>query len=308
MIRCPITYEQITTGKYSKNGLRLLSRSLKQLQDFPYSSKQQLELAIQHAAKLSIAGVQPKLSVRLNAAKGVFEIVDAGGTYIFKPPHHIFDELPQNEDLTMRLAKAVGVEVPLHGMVYNQDGTLTYFIKRFDRIALGHKLAVEDFSQLLGYSRDTKYNSSMEKLISVIEKHCTFPKIEKLAFFRLTICNFLLGNEDMHLKNFSLIRRPDKVQLSPAYDLVNSSILVPSGEELALPLAGKKSNLKYSDFVEYFGVLRLGLSQAVIADIFHDFSSKKQQWLDLIQNSFLSEQHKDKYVALVESRWQRLSI
>lgn len=308
MIRCPITYEHISTGKYSKNGLRLLSRNLKQLQDFPYSSKQQLELAIQYAAKLSIPGVQPKLSVRLNVAKGLFEIVETGGTFIFKPPHHIFDELPQNEDLTMRLAKAVGVEVPVHGMVYNQDGTLTYFIKRFDRVGLGHKLAVEDFSQLLGYSRDTKYNSSMEKLITVIEKHCTFPKLEKVTFFRLTICNFLLGNEDMHLKNFSLIRRDDKVQLSPAYDLVNSSILVPSGEELALPLAGKKSNLKYSDFVEYLGVSRLGLSQAVIADVFHAFTSKKELWLDLIQNSFLSEQHKDKYLALVKSRWQRLSI
>lgn len=130
-----------------------------------------------------------------------FEIVELGGTFILKPPHPIYDELPQNEDVTMRLAKSVGIEVPFHGMIYNIDDSLTYLIKRFDRLPRGHKVATEDFSQLMGHSRDTKYESSMEKLIPVIEKHCTFPLLEKMKLFRRTLFNFLVGNEDMHLKN-----------------------------------------------------------------------------------------------------------
>ena len=199
MNRCPITYELCEDQKYSKNGLRLLSRKLTQLNDFPFTSKEQLELALQLATKISIQGVQPKLSVRLNVANAIFEIVEKGGTFILKPSHQIYEELPQNEDVTMRLAKTIGLEVPFHGLMYNCDQSLVYFIKRFDRLPRGHKIAVEDFSQLMGHSRDTKYDSSMEKLIPVIEKHCTFPLLEKIKLFRLIVFNFLIGNEDMHL-------------------------------------------------------------------------------------------------------------
>src|SRR5205807_127794 len=97
--------------------------------------------------------------------------------------------LPENEDLTMRLAEQVGIEVPLHGMIYAADKTLSYFIKRFDRAGRSGKLAVEDFAQLSGASRDTKYESSMEKVARVIEEFCTFPALEKVKLFRLTIFN-----------------------------------------------------------------------------------------------------------------------
>src|SRR4030042_3559984 len=106
----------------------------------------------------------------------------------------------------MRLAAIAGLEVPLHGMVYARDGSLTYFIRRFDRVRRKGKLATEDFAQLQGKSRDTKYDSSMEQVTRTIEEFCTFLLIEKAKLFRLTIFSFVVGNEDMHLKNFSLIR------------------------------------------------------------------------------------------------------
>jgi len=163
MNRCPITYEAVSDEKYSQRGLRLLSPVLKKLHDFSHSSKEQLELALKYASKLSIQGVQPKLSVRFKISKGegTFEVTEKDGEFIFKPPHHTFEELPQNEDLTMHLATLAGIRVPLHGMIYNIDGSMTYFIKRFDRLARGHKLAVEDFSQLMGFTRETKYDSSI---------------------------------------------------------------------------------------------------------------------------------------------------
>jgi serine/threonine-protein kinase HipA len=305
-MRCPITYELCDDQKYTKKGLQLLSKSLKNLKDFPYTPKEQIQLATQFASKLSIQGVQPKLSVTLNIKKEEFEIVEKGGRFIIKPPHHIYEEVPQNEDLTMRLAKIVDIEVPLHGMIYNIDGSLSYFIKRFDR-SRNQKIALEDFSQLLEYSRETKYESSMEKVISVLEKHCTFPVIEKLKLFRLVIFNFIVGNEDMHLKNFTLIRRENKVELSPAYDLLNTTIIMKAEEEIALPIRGKKNKLNRSDFVDYFGGVRLGLSEAILKNELLKFKASLDQWKKLIGNSFLSEKMGSLYEKLIIDRWKRLN-
>jgi hypothetical protein len=140
----------------------------------------------------------------LNIKNGFFEIVDLNGKYILKPQHPYFPELPQNEDLTMRLAATIGIEVPLHGMVWSKDNSLTYFIKRFDRKGQHDKVAVEDFSQLAGLGRETKYNYSMEKVVKIIDTYCTFPAIEKAELLKRVLFNFLVGNEDMHLKNYSV--------------------------------------------------------------------------------------------------------
>ncbi len=289
-------------------GLKLLSPKLQELHDFPFTAKEQRELALQQASKISIQGVQPKLSVKLYVAKGEFELVEKGGTFIFKPPHQIFDELPQNEDFTMRLASLVGLEVPLHGMIYNRDGSLTYFIRRFDRLPRGRKVAVEDFSQLMGFSRDTKYEASMEKLIPMLNKHCTFPLLEKRKLFRLTIFNFLVGNEDAHLKNFSLIRREGKVELSPAYDLVNSTIILSTQEELALPLNGKKNRLNYFDLFDYFGKERLGLSEQILMEEVQIFKNAFSDLDNLLSESFLSKDRQDRYFEVVNQRRLRIAL
>jgi serine/threonine-protein kinase HipA len=307
MNRCPITYQICDDHQYSEKGLKLLNPKLKHLRDFPFTAKEQLELALQQASKISIQGIQPKFSTRLDVAENEFVVVEQGGTFIFKPPHQIYPELPQNEDLTMRLAAAIGLEVPLHGMIYNKDRSLTYFIRRFDRLPNGHKLAVEDFSQLMGLSRDTKYESSMEKLIPIIEKHCTFPALEKLKLFRLTVFNFLVGNEDSHLKNFSLIRREDKVEFSPVYDLLNSTIVLKTQEETALSLHGKKSKLNRSDLVDYFGKERLGLAEKVLEEEIQHLVQAVPTWETTIKQSFLSQPLQEKYVILLHQRIDRLN-
>lgn len=305
MNRCPLTYT-LCEGRYSLQGLKALSKNLKGLKEFPFTSSQQVDLATKYADKISIQGVQPKLSVILSPAHQQFELVEKGGTFILKPQHLLSNELPQNEDLTMRLAALVGIEVPLHGLIYCIDGSLTYFIKRFDRKGHKQKVAVEDFSQLLQYDRETKYNSSMEQVIKVIDKHCTFPLQEKLKLFRLTLFNYLVGNEDMHLKNFSLIRYPDITALSPSYDLVNTSIVMKTVEEIALPLNGKKSNLKRSDFLDYLGKTRLGLNDLIIEQELNSFVKNYPNWLKMISQSFLSDQHKEQYLSVLKNRWDNL--
>ncbi|MDP4188877.1 MAG: HipA domain-containing protein, partial [Bacteroidota bacterium] len=254
MNRCPITYEPCGELLYSPEGLKLLSPALKKLDFLNFSSEELRKEAMIRASKMSVQGVQPKLSAVLNIKNCCFEIVDKNGRYILKPQHPIFPELPQNEDLTMRLASTAGIEVPLHGMVYAKDHSLTYFIKRFDRKGQKDKIQVEDFAQLAGMSRETKYNYSMEKLVKLIDNFCTFPAIEKAKLFKGVIFNFLIGNEDMHLKNYSIIVQKDKVELSPAYDLLNATIVLKgNAEEIALPVNGKKSNLNAEVLINYFG-------------------------------------------------------
>ena len=306
--RCPITYKECGEKRYSAEGLKMISARLESLNDFPYSADEQVKEAVARAAKMSIQGVQPKLSVRLNIKKQIFEIVDRGGQYILKPQTVSFKEVPENEDLTMRLAEMIKVEVPLHGLLYSKGGSLTYFIKRFDRIGRKKKTAIEDFAQLSGKNRDTKYNSSMEKVASIIEEFCTFPAIEKVKLFNLTLFNYLIGNEDMHLKNFSLINRGIKIELSPAYDLLNSTIILNSEEELALPLNGKKNRLRKNDFLEYFARERLGLTPKSIDQTLNRISAARPKWTQLIQNSFLSTPMRHQYLKLLETRLRVLGV
>ena len=301
---CPITYRPCR-DKYSQEGLKKLNRRLKNLEVLPYTAAEQLREAASRAPKMSIQGVQPKLSLRLNIKKGEFEIVDTGGVYILKPQNPQFKQIPENEDVSMRLAEAAGIDVPIHGLIYSKDGSLTYFIKRFDRKGRKEKLAVEDFAQLLGYSRETKYDASMEKVATVVEQFCTFPVVEKIKLFRLTLVNFLIGNEDMHLKNFSLITREGKIELSPAYDILNSTIVLTSPqEETALPMAGKRRKLSGKILIDYFGQERLGLNRHVADSVLEDINNAIRNWRDLLNVCFLSDDLKEKYSDLLNERIQ----
>lgn len=302
MSLCPITYETISEGRYSRKALHKLSPKLDELLDLPYSVEEQIHEAEIRATKMSIQGVQPKLSAKLNIKGKVFEVVDTGGRFILKPQHQRFRCLPENEAITMHLASAVGIDIPFHGMIYAKDGTLTYFIKRFDRQGY-RKRALEDFAQLAGLSRVTKYNYSMEKLVPILEQHCTFPQLEKLKLFRLTLFNYLVGNEDAHLKNFSLIRLNQKVQLSPAYDLLNTTIVMERViDEIALPLNGKKSNLNRNLFFNYYAIDRLNLTERVIDQVEQEFRSSIDSWKSLIERSFLTEELKQEYWEVISQR------
>ena len=303
MNTCPITYEPCGDKKYSEKGLKLLSRNLTRLKDFPYTQEEQLFEAAARAPKMSIQGVQPKLSAKLKVTAGVFEVTDKGGEYILKPQNNLYPQLPENEDLTMRLAEEIDLEIPLHGLIYSKDQKLTYFIKRFDRYGKGNKYGVEDFAQLAGKNRDTKYDFSMEKVSNIIDNFCTFPAIEKIKLFKLTVFNFLTGNEDQHLKNFSLIAKDNKITFAPFYDLINTTITLTNPvEEIALPLKGKKNKLNRNILVEYWGKERLELNEQVINQTLNSITEKYERWIKLISKSFLSKERKEKYFALLDER------
>jgi serine/threonine-protein kinase HipA len=301
---CPITLEEIASNAlYSQKGLHWLSPVLKELKPLNLSATDLRQEAMRRAAKISIQGVQPKLSAKLAPSKSQFEIVDVGGTYILKPPSELWPELPANESLTMTLAKTIDLETPLHGLIYNKDKDLVYFIKRFDRFNKNQKYAVEDFAQLSMLTRETKYRSSMEKVAKIITTYCSFPMKEKIKLFTLTLFSYVVGNEDMHLKNFSIIQRDEIITMSPVYDLLNTSIALESvSEELALPLHGKKHKLTRNDLSEYFGKEVLGLTTKLIDSIVEKFISSQTTWERLITHSKLSAQMQQKYQALLDER------
>ena len=315
MNRCPITYELCSEGVYSRAGLRMLSANLQHLNDLPYDARQQRREAVMRAGKMSIQGVQPKLSVRLDAKRGAFAVVDRGGRFVLKPQHEVYPNLPENEGVTMHLAKLAGIEVPVSGLVRSTDGSWSYFVRRFDRVGHKGKVAVEDFAQLSGRRRDTKYDSSMEQLAKVIDTYCTFPVVEKVKLFKRSLFNFLVGNEDMHLKNFSLIIRQGKVELAPAYDYLSTTVAylamgdsLEALEEVALPLQGKKRRLDRENWIDYYAVERLGLTSRVIDRVRDDLVRAAPVWRERINNSYLPLDHRKHYTGLLGERFATLGF
>ena len=303
--RCPISYQPLAPGEsaYSHRGLHILDPKLEHLEALAFTPAELRTEAQARIDKLSIAGVQPKVSAWLNAAAGRFELTDRSGRFILKPPVVEWPEVPENEDLTMRLAAAAGIETPDHGLVYMKDGSLCYAIRRFDRLTRDRKVPTEDFAQLMGLDRETKYDSSMERVAGVIDEFCSFPVVEKEKLFRRVVVAFLLGNEDMHVKNFSLITDGNIVRLSPAYDFVNSTIVLASPrDQLALPLGGKKSSLQRRDFVEYYAKDRLKLTSEAVDYVLELIAQAVPAWSGLIDASFLSDEMRARYLELVNER------
>ncbi|MCK5704720.1 MAG: HipA domain-containing protein, partial [Cyclobacteriaceae bacterium] len=307
MNKCPITYLPCGDSRYSEKGLRLLASGLSRLKRLQYTAEEQRKEAFNRSSKMSVQGVQPKLSAVLNIKEERFDIVDKSGRFLLKPQHYLYPQMPENEDLTMRLAASIGLDVPVHGMIWAKDNTLTYFIKRFDRKGQKDKIPVEDFAQLAGLSRDTKYNYSMESLVRLVNAHCTFPAVEKVKLFKLVVFSFITGNEDMHLKNFSIINQNGKIEISPCYDLLNTTIEIKNAtEEIALSLKGKKKNLTKSMLINYFGGERCDLNDKVITSTVQTIFDALPGWIEYINNSFLSDEMKEKYIDVVESRFERL--
>ena len=310
MLSCPITLESLSEGDaYSEAGLKSLHPKLTGLAPLRYCAEEQLKQARLRADKMSIQGVQPKLSAVLRIKEQSMDLVDRGGRFILKPNPPLYEEVPANEALTMRMAAVAGIQVPPHGLLRAIDGSWVYFIKRFDREGRSGRVHVEDFTQLTGASRETKYHSSLEQVVQVIEKFCTFPAVEKPKLAARLLFSFLTGNEDMHLKNFSLWHCKGVVSLTPAYDLLNTTVVLGAAEEeTALPLGGKKKNLTRKLWIDYFCQERLGLSDRQVAAILSQLLAVRPEWVALIGRSYLSKGAKAHYREILIKRCSVLRL
>jgi serine/threonine-protein kinase HipA len=310
MAYCPIHLEPLPTGRsYSEAGLKTIHSKLKHLEPLDYSYAAQLKEVRRRSDKMSIQGVQPKLSAVLKLKDSSFALVDRGGRFILKPNPLAYEEVPANEALTMRMAAEAGIEVPAHGLLRAKDASWVYFVKRYDRVGRTGKVHVEDFAQLSGATRETKYDSSLEQVVRLLEQFCTFPAIEKPKLAKRLLFCFLTGNEDMHLKNFSVWMQDGVVSLTPAYDLLNSTLVLENAkEESALPLRGKKRKLNKELWLNYFCKERLQLSEGQIDSVVKDLKEALPEWDRLIGQSFLSVECQMGYRTILYERANRLGI
>ena len=255
----------------------------------------------------SLTGVQPKLSLNLSKHNGNprLTIVGLWGDYIFKPQTDAYPELPENEDLTMHLAEAAKISVVPHSLIRLADGCLGYLTKRIDRTATGEKIDMEDMCQLTLHPTEYKYKGSHEQIAKTISRYSGTPKLDLTNYMQLLLFCFVTGNNDMHLKNFSLYRPSENYQLTPGYDLVNVAIVNPKDkEELALTLSGRKSKLCLEDFLK--AAKTMGLEEKVVLRLIDGIKKAVPKWQTLINNSFLSNDMKKAYEELIFSRLKRL--
>lgn len=306
--KCLYSYQPLETGVEFQEDCALSFFGTKKPPVLPYNLSQMAELA-KNVVERSVAvpGVQPKLSMSLvteikEQPNTRLTVVGAlGGNYIFKPPSEHFKEMPANEHVTMRIAEAFGIRVVPSTLIRLQSGELSYLTKRIDRTETGEKIHMLDMFQIT--EAFDKYRSSMERVGKALHNHSSNTLLDKILFFELAVFCFLVGNNDMHLKNFSMIQSASGWMLAPAYDLLNVAIINPDdNEELALTIDGKKRKLKKEHFVQLGKVL--GLTEKQIQGVFSRMLKNKPKAMQWIAISFLSDEMKVAYKELLESRYQ----
>ncbi len=277
-----------------------------------YSLDQMDELAKKVVERsIAVPGVQAKLSMSLDKATKEksdtrLTVIGAlGGQYIFKPPTDRFPAMPENEHVTMRIAEAFGIKVVPSSLIRLASGELSYITKRIDRTETGEKIHMLDMFQIT--EAFDKYKSSMEKIGKALNSYSENTLLDKILYFELALFSFLTGNNDMHLKNFSMIESSSGWILSPAYDLLNVTIVFPDDhEELALTLVGKKKKLKRENF-EQLGK-EMELTNKQIQGVFNRMVKNKTKAIHWIENSFLSDKMKVAYIDVLEAKYKQLGL
>ncbi len=315
MNRCLYCHKEIKDRKYSEFeyhkscSIKFFGNQLPPKLDFSQSDMLRLAQQVVKSQK-TITGVQPKLSLvnkkmTNDSTTEKFTIVGLWGQYILKPQTKLYKELPEIEDVTMHLAESVKIKTVPHSLIRLKSGELAYITKRVDR-SKKRKYHMEDMCQLTERQTEHKYKGSYEQIAKAINLYAENPGFEKVNFYELVLFCYLTGNNDMHLKNFSLLKNENKeYNLCPAYDLVASELVVEGDdEELALNLNGKKKKIKKKDFEA--AMTTSGINPQAIKNIFGKFEGVKKEWFEIISTSFLSKKMKLYYKELIELKFQKI--
>ncbi len=313
MNRCLYCYKPLNDGEkdYHKSCARKIFESAV-VPELPYTRENIKDLAREIViSSTSVTGVQAKLS--LDIARGAngepqrFTIVGLWGRFILKPQTERYHNLPENEDLVMHMAEAAGIKTVPHSLIRFADGELCYITRRIDRTKKGGKIAMEDMCQLSERLTEDKYKGSYERISKLIKKYSSAPLLDVVNFWEVVIFSWLTGNADMHLKNFSLYRSSANYMLTPAYDLLSTTIEMPDDdEELALTLNGKKKKIKREDFEN--AMRDSGMDDKAISNVFNKFSKSLPKWKELIKISFLPIEKQEQLLNLIISMAMRLKI
>ena len=313
MRRCLCCYQPLNEGEHDYHA-RCARRFYGQAQapTLPYTRKDLNKLAqVVVESRTTVTGVQAKLSMDLaHDAQGHAQrltIVGVMGRYILKPQTKQFERLPEMEDLTMHLAEIARIPTVPHALIRFEDGELNYITRRIDRTDDGRKLPMEDMCQLAGRLTEQKYQGSYEMIAKLIERYSFVPKLDLVNYWEQVLFSWIVGNADMHLKNFSLIsEKPGKYVLTPTYDQVSTAIVMPEDtEELALPLNGFQKKLMAMDFVQ--AMETTGLTEQIAQRMMSRFTVLQDKWFTCIDESFISDLQKAQFKELISQHLATLN-
>ncbi len=281
------------------------------------SKKEFSHVQYEQVDRFSISGVQDKISLKLDRKKLIPTNED--GEYILKPIPGISvplfqNDIPANEHLTMQIAKQLfNIQTAENALIRFSDGELAYITKRFDRKD-GSKLRQEDFCQLSGKTSETsgknfKYDGSYQETGGIVKRFCVAYRIEIEKLFTLILFNYLIGNGDAHLKNFSLIESVSgDFVLSPAYDLINTTVHFPNESRMALDLFidYETESFKENGFYKKTDFMRLAeffkIKPERVMRMIDNFPIKKEKIENMVKSSLLSKDAKSRYLEIVKDR------
>ena len=275
----------------------------------PYTHANMSELAKQVIrTSVSVTGVQAKMSLDVNRGgrhePAKFTIVGLWGKYILKPQSSKYPYLPELEDVTMKMAEVAHIRTARHTLIRLADGELGYLTLRMDRGRNGEKISMLDLCQLSNRLTEHKYYGTYQQLAETIKKYSSAPMLDVQRFWEVVLFSWITGNSDMHCKNFSLIDTGNgEYTLSPAYDLLAVLLADPEDtEEMAMSftVGGAKAGFDRSTFMTAF--TSSGIPTAVAGKMIERMKNFLPSWKELIDRSFLPEQTKSGYCALLDSR------
>ena len=292
--------------------------------DAPQVNEEDAEKFMENRKRISISGVQEKMSLLLS--KNKLRLTDEGeqGSYILKPiPRDLkkVDQVPANEHLTMQIAAQVyGINTAANGIIFFKNGSPAYITRRLDVKPDGTKWGKEDFATLAGRTKanagaDFKYTYSYEAAATLIRQFVPAWRVEIEKYFVLVVFNYLFLNGDAHLKNFSLLEsETGDYFLSPAYDLVNTRLHVDDTDfaldkglfedDFASEFLKKTGHRGRQDFIEF--AKRIGVKDDRLEKLLEPFLSKQDKVEMLVRHSFLSPPNKRGYLMEYGSRRKRL--
>ncbi len=291
----------------------------------PQKSEEDAEKFMENRKRISISGVQEKLSLVLDKNKLRLTQPGEQGTYILKPiPRDLrkVQQVPANEHLTMQIARQVyGIQIAENALIFFQTGEPAYITKRFDVKPDGSKYAIEDFASLAGRTSETagpdfKYEYTYEALAALVKRYVAAYAVELEKLFSLIMFNYLFSNGDAHLKNFSLIETPNgDFVLSPAYDLIATRIHVDDSyfalkgglfeDEYETSSFRANGYYAYDDFFE-FG-LRIGIKESRIIKLLNLYREEKEAVHNLVARSFLDSETKTLYLKQYQTNLKALN-
>ena len=287
----------------------------KVMPDLDISREKLEELARESTSKgYTIPGVQKKLSLYLTNADGGtprLTFVNYPSGYILKPQTPEFEALPEAEYLVMSMAVATKIRAVPFALVKLGNDEFAYITKRIDRVKSGDrvlKYAMEDFCQLDNRLTADKYRGSYERCSKILDSYSQDIVLDKTDLFLRLVFSFVVGNSDMHLKNFSLIEKDINsgiYHLSDAYDMLPVNVIMPSDkEEMALTLNGKKQNIRRKDFLilaETCGIQPKS-AEKMIAKVV----SLKETYIAMCRESLIPQYMKERLESLICKRIEQI--